>query len=177
MTTTENSDFTPERVSKLCRIRDVRADFQLSPTEYVAILSIIDEYARLPSFLPAGWLECEDVLFETLVRVYRSEQQVGESADSWISTRLRNDFMSGPDFTLDRFDQYCRTHRAIFRTSMSHSHVQNLLCRTRRVRRQDCLSCFQRLFADDYVGDQRCPASALQSRRAEDRPRRALVLR
>jgi hypothetical protein len=103
--TTENSDFTPERVNKLCRIRDVRADFQLSPTEYVAILSIIDEYARIPSFLPAAWLECEDVLFEALVRVYRSEQQVGETTDSWISTRLRNDFMSGTDFTLDRFDR------------------------------------------------------------------------
>jgi hypothetical protein len=110
MTTTEhstmdNSDFTQERVSKLCRIRDVRADFQLSPTEYVAILSIIDEYARIPSFLPDSWLECEDVLFETLVRVYKTEQQTGESVDSWISNRLRNDFMSGPDFTFDRFDR------------------------------------------------------------------------
>ena len=105
MTATDNTDFTPERVSKLCRIRDVRAEFQLSPTEYVSILSIIDEYSRIPSFLPAVWLECEDVLFETLVRIYKSNQLSDDSVDSWIANKLREDFMTGPDFSFERFDR------------------------------------------------------------------------
>ena len=98
----DNLDFTQERVDTLLRIKDLKTELELEPTDFVSILRIVDEYAQQSSFLPDGWLECEDVLFESLARTYKAINGGSASLDLWIGSRIRDDFLSGDGATATR---------------------------------------------------------------------------
>ena len=87
-----NGDFTSERVVMMQRINQLKHALKLEPKEFMGLLSIIDTYSKEDS-LPDGWLQCEDVLFESLARMLKCTSGVADtSIETWLGSKLCDAF-------------------------------------------------------------------------------------